>query len=37
LMNGLDDIGLTLRHSEKIKFYESQRLLKMPWLDTKLP
>ena len=37
LTNGLDDIGLTLRHSEKIKFYESQRLLKMPWLDTKLP
>jgi 3-isopropylmalate/(R)-2-methylmalate dehydratase small subunit len=37
LINGLDDIGLTLRHSEKIKFYESQRLLKMPWLDTKLP
>jgi 3-isopropylmalate/(R)-2-methylmalate dehydratase small subunit len=37
LMNGLDDIGLTLRHAEKIKNYESTRLLKMPWLDAKLP
>ena len=37
LLNGLDDIGLTLRHSDKIKHFEAQRLLKMPWLDTKLP
>jgi 3-isopropylmalate/(R)-2-methylmalate dehydratase small subunit len=37
LVNGLDDIGLTLRHSDKIKHFEAQRLLKMPWLDTKLP
>jgi 3-isopropylmalate/(R)-2-methylmalate dehydratase small subunit len=37
LFNGLDDIGLTLRHSDKIKNFETQRLLKMPWLDTKLP
>ena len=37
LLNGLDDIGLTLRHSDKIKQFEAQRLLKMPWLDTKLP
>jgi 3-isopropylmalate/(R)-2-methylmalate dehydratase small subunit len=37
LLNGFDDIGLTLRHSEKIKSYESERILKMPWLDTKLP
>ena len=37
LFNGLDDIGLTLRHSDKIKNFEAQRLLKMPWLDTKLP
>lgn len=37
LINGLDDIGLTLRHSDKIKHFEAQRLLKMPWLDTKLP
>lgn len=37
LLNGLDDIGLTLRHADKIKNFEAQRLLKMPWLDTKLP
>ncbi len=37
LLNGFDDIGLTLLHSEKIKSYESERILKMPWLDTKLP
>lgn len=35
--NGLDDIGLTLRHADKIKAYESERILKMPWLSTKLP
>ena len=32
LLNGLDDIGLTLRHAEKIKAFEAERLLKMPWL-----
>jgi 3-isopropylmalate/(R)-2-methylmalate dehydratase small subunit len=37
LLNGFDDIGLTLLHSDKIKSYESERILKMPWLDTKLP
>jgi 3-isopropylmalate/(R)-2-methylmalate dehydratase small subunit len=37
LFNGLDDIGLTLRHADKIKNYEATRLLKMPWLDAKLP
>lgn len=37
MMNGLDDIGLTLRHADKIKAYESERILKMPWLSTKLP
>ncbi len=37
LINGFDDIGLTLLHSDKIKSYESERILKMPWLDTKLP
>jgi len=37
LINGLDDIGLTLRHAEKIKAFEAARLMKMPWLDTKLP
>jgi len=37
LLNGFDDIGLTLRYADKIKSYESERILRMPWLDTKLP
>ena len=37
MVNGLDDIGLTLRHADKIKTYESERILRMPWLATKLP
>ena len=37
LLNGFDDIGLTLRHAEKIKSYESERMVRMPWLDVKLP
>lgn len=32
LMNGLDDIGLTLEHSELIKTYEAKRLAEQPWL-----
>jgi 3-isopropylmalate/(R)-2-methylmalate dehydratase small subunit len=32
LLNGLDDIGLTLRHKDKIATYESQRLATKPWL-----
>jgi 3-isopropylmalate/(R)-2-methylmalate dehydratase small subunit len=32
LLNGLDDIGLTLRHSEKIKAFEAERLATKPWL-----
>jgi 3-isopropylmalate/(R)-2-methylmalate dehydratase small subunit len=32
LINGLDDIGLTLRHSEKIKTFEAARLATKPWL-----
>ena len=32
LMNGLDDIGLTLRHADKIKAYEAERLATKPWL-----
>jgi 3-isopropylmalate/(R)-2-methylmalate dehydratase small subunit len=37
MTNGLDDIGLTLRHADKIKTYEAERVLRMPWLATKLP
>ena len=32
LLNGLDDIGLTLRHAEKIRAFEAERLLSKPWL-----
>ena len=32
LMNGLDDIGLTLRYADKIKAYEAERLATKPWL-----
>ena len=32
LLNGLDDIGLTLRHKDKIAAFESQRLAAKPWL-----
>jgi 3-isopropylmalate/(R)-2-methylmalate dehydratase small subunit len=32
LLNGYDDIALTLRHADKIKAFEAERLLKMPWL-----
>jgi 3-isopropylmalate/(R)-2-methylmalate dehydratase small subunit len=34
LLNGLDDIGLTLRHSDKITAYEAKRKLEQPWLFT---
>lgn len=32
LLNGLDDIGLTLRHADAIKAFEAQRLASKPWL-----
>ena len=32
LLNGFDDIGLTLRHADKIKAYEASRLASKPWL-----
>jgi 3-isopropylmalate/(R)-2-methylmalate dehydratase small subunit len=38
LLNGFDDIGLTLRQREKISVYESARLATKPWLaHTMLP
>lgn len=36
MLNGFDDIGLTLRHADKIKAFEAERLMKMPWLATQL-
>ena len=32
LLNGFDDIGLTLRQKDKIAAYEAQRLAQKPWL-----
>jgi len=32
LINGLDDIGLTLRHKDKIAAFEKERLATKPWL-----
>jgi 3-isopropylmalate/(R)-2-methylmalate dehydratase small subunit len=32
LINGWDDIGLTLRHADKIRAFEAERLVRMPWL-----
>ncbi|MET0051277.1 MAG: 3-isopropylmalate dehydratase small subunit, partial [Candidatus Thiodiazotropha sp.] len=32
LINGLDDIGLTLQHVDEIKAYEARRREQAPWL-----
>lgn len=32
LLHGLDDIGLTLQHAEKIAAYEERRKVEAPWL-----
>ena len=32
LLNGFDDIGLTLRHKDKIAAFEAERLAAKPWL-----
>ena len=36
LVNGLDEIGLTLRHADKIREYEARRLREQPWLGKTL-
>ena len=36
LLNGFDDIGLTLRHADKIKAFEAERLAQKPWLSHRL-
>jgi len=36
LLNGFDDIGLTLRHADKIKAFEAERLTTKPWLNNRL-
>jgi len=32
LLNGLDDIGLTLQHADAIREYEARHLAEQPWL-----
>jgi 3-isopropylmalate/(R)-2-methylmalate dehydratase small subunit len=32
LLNGWDDIGLVLRHADRIREYEARRLAEQPWL-----
>jgi 3-isopropylmalate/(R)-2-methylmalate dehydratase small subunit len=32
LLNGLDDIGLTLQHVDEIKAFEAKRRTEQPWL-----
>jgi 3-isopropylmalate/(R)-2-methylmalate dehydratase small subunit len=32
LLNGLDEIGLTLRHADEIKAFEANRRTQQPWL-----
>lgn len=32
LLNGLDDIALTLGHAEAIRAYEARRAVEAPWL-----
>jgi 3-isopropylmalate/(R)-2-methylmalate dehydratase small subunit len=32
MLNGWDDIGLTLRHAEKIREFEARRRIEQPWL-----
>ncbi len=34
LLNGLDEIGNTLQHADKIKQFEKKRQLEQPWLFT---
>jgi 3-isopropylmalate/(R)-2-methylmalate dehydratase small subunit len=36
LLGGFDDIGLTLRHADKIRAFEAERLLQKPWLARSL-
>jgi 3-isopropylmalate/(R)-2-methylmalate dehydratase small subunit len=30
-VNGLDEIGLTLRHADKIRAFEAMRTQQFPW------
>jgi 3-isopropylmalate/(R)-2-methylmalate dehydratase small subunit len=36
LIGGLDEIGLTLQHQDKIRAYEAQRIAAKPWLANRV-
>ena len=36
LLGGFDDIALTLRHADKIRAFETERLLAKPWLANRV-
>jgi 3-isopropylmalate/(R)-2-methylmalate dehydratase small subunit len=36
MVNGFDDIGLTLRHADKIRAFEAERLARMPWFEYRI-
>lgn len=36
LINGLDDIGMTLQHADQIKAFEAKRLAAQPWLNNSI-
>ena len=36
MVNGFDDVALTLRHADEIKRFESERLLRQPWLANRV-
>ena len=33
LLNGIDDIAVTLEYSQKISFYENEHKKKKPWIN----
>jgi 3-isopropylmalate/(R)-2-methylmalate dehydratase small subunit len=35
LLNGLDDIGLTLQKADQIRSFEAERLARHPWLESR--
>jgi 3-isopropylmalate/(R)-2-methylmalate dehydratase small subunit len=37
LVGGFDDIGLTMRHADKIRAFEAERLARLPWLSYRSP
>lgn len=36
MVNGFDDVALTLRHADEIRRFESERLLRQPWLANRV-